>query len=67
MTLKDKVKKVNPEYTGEHLKGGVGGCPVDYPYLNNNSAFADSKCTVMCESCWNQPFIENPDVGTADE
>lgn len=67
MTLKEKVKKVEPKCVNDAFAGGVYKCPVDYSYLNSTCELHGEKCTRLCTECWNQPFIENPDVGAADE
>lgn len=63
MTLKEKVKQMNPECVGKCFKGGVKACPSDYDYLNSKNDV--SNCDDRnCEECWNQEFVETMSLGS---
>lgn len=58
MTLKEKVKEVNPECVDSCYNGGVHGCPANYPYLNEPELICYKTDYEGCEKCWNQPFVD---------
>ena len=56
MTLKEKVKEMQPECVNDGYGGGVHGCPANYPYLNKPKLICYNTSYEDCEACWNQPF-----------
>lgn len=56
MTLKEKVKEMQPECVNVGYGGGVHGCPANYPYLNKPELICYNTSYEDCEACWNNPF-----------
>lgn len=62
MTLKEKVKEMQPERVNDGYGGGVHGCPANYPYLNKPKLICYNTSYEDCEACWNQPFEEQEPI-----
>lgn len=58
MTLKDKVKEIEPDKIDEEYSGGVDGCPNHYHYLEGKY-IVNCNSDVTCDECWSQEYIEN--------
>lgn len=58
MTLKDKVKEVEPDkIDDERFIVGIEGCPYEYDCLEGH--YIEVDCGRMtCEECWSQEYIE---------
>lgn len=56
MTLRDKVKQVNPECVGDCFRGGVKHCPHNYDYINANDICNENKGE--CEACWSREYVD---------
>lgn len=54
MTLKEKVKEVEPDKLVATCPGGVMACPFDYSYLHQ----AECSGTMTCNECWSQEYVE---------
>ena len=56
MTLRDKVKEVEPDDVDDDYIGGVYGCPYEYDYLEERYS---KYCKLLtCDECWSQEYIE---------
>ena len=62
MTLKEKVMMMQPECIDNYHRGGVLGCPGDYPYLHE-AKLHHFECVLDydCEYCCNQEFVDKSD------
>lgn len=60
MTLKEKVKEIQPDCINDNFTGGVCGCPGYYSYLNAPLLRFGVGCGAFnhCEDCWNNPFVD---------
>jgi hypothetical protein len=63
MTLKEKVKEINPECVNDSYGGGVSDCPSEYEYLHDNKNALNCGWVgrwwnkeVDCEKCWNREY-----------
>ena len=64
MTLRDKVKEIEPENVNEGNIGGVKACPDDYEYLEGHYVIDYDNCNGFnsdCYKCWSQEYIEDFD------
>ena len=65
MTLRDKVKEIEPENVNEGNIGGVKACPDDYKYLEGHYVIDYDNCNGFnsdCYKCWSQEYIEVDNV-----
>lgn len=61
MTLRDKVKEIEPDkVSNEKYNGGVSCCPEDYDYLEGRYMVdCGGESKISCEDCWSQEYIED--------
>ena len=63
MTIRDKVREMNPKAINAECEGGVEGCPDDYPGLEGYNLKPDGCCADdNCDACWSQEYREEPEV-----
>lgn len=63
MTLKEKVKSIEPDKLSNKYDGGLYGCPSSYEYLPNMD-LCDGRPICedeACTKCWNQEMPEKED------
>ena len=62
MTLRDKVKEIEPKVVNDKYDGGVSGCPEYYDYLEGHYIVdCDHDNEFSCDDCWSQEYIEEID------
>lgn len=69
MTLRDKVKELEPHRISGCEKGGVQGCPEFYSYLGISKAECLVRCSIFhadCDKCWSQELEASAQSETVD-
>lgn len=57
MTIRDRVREMNPNLVNEEFSGGVYGCPKDYGCLKGYNLIKNGYCPDGgCDACWSQEY-----------